>query len=138
MDILTHIQKINLGDLVVLILAGVKLWDISKRFIAEITGQHDEKQEQEAYKEMVDAHEERLATMEKSLEVFERESRAYRILSLETKIFGYWQDATRQGYITQSQLKMFNTCLKKYFAMGGNSVVKEKYKPEVYALSVKD
>ena len=153
MDILTHIQKINLGDLVVLILAGVKLWDISKRFIAEITGQHDEKREMKNLKKMVLDHDIQLKEMRgehakdraflagKISELSEAQNR-YQSVSMLTKIFGYWKQAKDQGYVTPYDLKMFSECIKEFEAKrnGDNAMTLEveKYRDEVYALPVKE
>lgn len=153
MELLTQIQKLSLGDLFVLVLAGVKVWDIALRLIKGITCQHDEKQELETLKNTVRLHDEQIKEMRKEhakdrafladkiSELSETQNR-YQSVSLLTKIFGYWKAAKEQGYVTPYDLKMFSGCIKEFESKknGDNAMTLEvkKYRDEVYALPVKD
>ena len=153
MDILTQIQKLSLGDLFVLILAAIKLWDIALRLIKGITCQHDEKQELQAFKDKVITHDREIAELRrehakdhaflagKITDLYDAQNR-YQSVSMLTKIFGYWKHAKEQGYVTPYDLKMFSECIKEFEAKrnGDNAMTLEveKYRDEVYALPVQD
>lgn len=153
MDILTYIQQINIGQLAIVILAAVKLWDIALRLIKGITCQHDEKQELQAFKDKVLIHDKAIAELRrehakdraflagKISELSETQNR-YQSVSMLTKIFGYWKHAKEQGYVTPYDLKMFSECIKEFESKkNGNMTMTlevEKYRDEVYALPVQD
>ena len=153
MELLTQIQKVSLSDLFVLILAGVKVWDIAMRLIKGITCQHDEKQELQAFKDKVIIHDREIAELrrehakdraflaDKITDLYDAQNR-YQSVSMLTKIFGYWKHAKEQGYVTPYDLKMFSECIKEFEAKrnGDNAITLEveKYRDEVYALPVKD
>lgn len=153
MELLTQIQKLSLGDLFVLVLAGIKVWDIAMRLIKGINYQHDEKQELEALKNTVCLHDEQIKETRKEhakdrafladkiSELSEAQNR-YQSVSMLTKIFGHWKQAKEQGYVTPYDLKMFSECIKEFEAKrnGDNAMTLEveKYRDEVYALPVQD
>lgn len=153
MELLTQIQKLSLGDLFVLTLAGVKVWDIAMRLIKGITCQHDEKQELQAFKDKVITHDREIAELrrehakdraflaDKISDLAETQNR-YQSVSLLTKIFGYWKAAKEQGYVTPYDLRMFSECLKELETKKNCSdpatLEVEKYRDEVYALPVKE
>ena len=153
MDILTRIQQISIGDVVILILAAIKLWDIALRLIKGITCQHDEKQELQAFKDKVIIHDREIAELRrehakdraflagKITDLSDAQNR-YQSVSLLTKIFGYWKPAKEQGYVTPYDLKMFSECIKEFESKknGDNAMTLEveKYRDEVYALPVQD
>ncbi len=153
MELLTQIQKLSLGDLFVLILAAIKVWDIAMRLIKGITCQHDEKQELQAFKDKVITHDREIAELRrehakdraflagKISELSDAQNR-YQSVSLLTKIFGYWKSAKEQGYVTPYDLKMFSECIKEFETKksGDPSLTMEveKYRDEFYALQVKE
>lgn len=153
MELLTQIQKLSLGDLFILILAGVKVWDIAMRLIKGITCQHDEKQELQAFKDKVITHDREIAVLRREhakdreylvdkFDEFAEKQRKYQEVSLLSKIFGYWKAAKEQGYVTPYDLQMFSKCIKEFETKksGDPSLTMEveKYRDEFYALQVKE
>ena len=66
------------------------------------------------------------------------ESRDYRRTSLHDKITKAYLQYKKQGYITPSQLSNFQLCLQKYYAVGGNGIVKSKIEAEVFDLEIRE
>ena len=76
--------------------------------------------------------------IKKDLIIITDESRDYRRTSLHDKITKAYLQYKNQGYVTPSQLDNFQLCLQKYYAVGGNGIVKSKMEVEVFALEISE
>lgn len=163
MDLLTYIQQLTIGDVIIILLAGGQVLSFLRKGYHAITGHHDNLQAGAAYQALVDKHEQEIEaiktsyeeefkaikeefnklfkTVKEELKLLTYESRRYRRISLKTKIFGYWRDAMSRGYVTTYDLKMFSESFEEFDKLkeysDGDSEEVAKYKEEFYKLPVK-
>lgn len=99
---------------------------------------HDELQKRDNLIQSIEVLTEEVREIKKDLIIITDESRDYRRTSLHDKITKAYLQYKNQGYVTPSQLDNFQLCLQKYYAVGGNGIVKSKMEVEVFALEISE
>lgn len=134
---MTILDKITVQELItiVLTLGGVstmlfKLKKYNDRM-------HDNAKKQEEINKRVEAHEEQLANLDAKLsdyiELSNRRSRTH----LKQEIKNQHAKFMRQKYVSDEDYEIFAENCRNYELVGGNGVVKNKYKPDVEALPIR-
>lgn len=98
---------------------------------------HDDAKKQEEINKKVEAHEEQLSNLDKKLsdyiELANNRSRTH----LKQEIKNQHAKFMRQGYVSDEDYEIFAENCRNYALVGGNGVVKSKYKPDVDKLEIK-
>lgn len=134
---MTILDEITVQELItiVLTLGGVSTMLFKlKKYNDKI---HDDQKKQEEINKRVEAHEEQLANLDKKLseyiELANNRSRTH----LKQEIKNQHARFMRQKYVSDEDFEIFAENCRNYELVGGNGVVKNKYKPDVEALPIR-
>lgn len=98
---------------------------------------HDNAQKQEEINKRVEAHEEQLANLDAKLSDYIELSNNRSRTHLKQEIKNQHARFMRQKYVSDEDFEIFVENCKNYELVGGNGVVKNKYKPDVEALPIR-
>lgn len=132
------IGELSVYQLIIGILAIVYIAKSLLYIYKNATWFHDEFQKRDDLIQSIEVLTDEVREVKKDLIIITNESREYRRTSLHDKIIKAHLQYKRQGYITPSQLSNFQLCLQKYYAVGGNGIVKSKIEAEVFDLDIRE
>lgn len=139
MNELKHlIGDLSVYHLLISILAIVYIGKSLLYVYKNATWFHDEFQKRDDLIQSIENLTSEVREIKKDLIIITDESRDYRRTSLHDKITKAYLQYKKQGYITPSQLSNFQLCLQKYYAVGGNGIVKSKIEAEVFDLEIRE
>lgn len=139
MNAIKHlIGDLSAYQLIISILAIVYIGKSLLYIYKNATWFHDEFQKRDDLIQSIEVLTDEVREVKRDLIIITNESRDYRRTSLHDKIIKAHLQYKRQGYITPSQLSNFQLCLQKYYAVGGNGMVKSKIESEVFNLDIRE
>lgn len=98
---------------------------------------HDNARKQEEINKKVEAHEEQLENLDKKLSDYIELSNNRSRTHLKQEIKNQHARFMRQKYVSDEDFEIFTENCKNYELVGGNGIVKNKYKPDVDALPIR-
>ena len=130
--------NLSVHQLIIGIVAIVYLCKLLLSVYKNTVWVHDELQKRDNLIQSIEVLTEEVREIKKDLIIITDESRDYRRTSLHDKITKAYLQYKNQGYVTPSQLDNFQLCLQKYYAVGGNGIVKSKMEAEAFALEISE
>lgn len=134
---MTILDEITVQELItiVLTLGGVSTMLFKlKKYNDKV---HDNAKKQEEINKKVEAHEEQLENLDKKLSDYIELSNNRSRTHLKQEIKNQHAKFMRQKYVSDEDFEIFTENCKNYELVGGNGIVKNKYKPDVDALPIR-
>lgn len=130
------LEKISVQEAITLFLmlgsVGTMIFKL-KKYSDKI---HDDQKKQETINLKVEAHEEQLASLDNKLSEYIELANDRSRTHLKQEIKNQHAKFMRQKFVSDEDYEIFAENCRNYELVGGNGIVKDKYKPDVEKLPI--